>query len=884
MKKSVLKLLTMAITMSLLFAPLAMAGSSSLTKWDSSTGKFDLVISLAWSPTSGDKTKLETVFKLYAEDVYRMTEGKHSLNNLYVYTPDAITGKPRMWSKADIRFKNKMDAANANINGLFLSGGRIYVDDDLSDLDEVGHALAHEMGHYAYGLYDEYKANQNMETVDGFPHSNDTPKSTLMASHWAQQQFSLASDYSDKGKRKTAQWRMYESSAWDTLTRDPLLDFLYNADLFAARDRYEFTDLVNMTTPTSLSEPTSNPSVNIIWMEGSEGIIIIDNSGSMGTDNKMENAKSGAKSFVDKIKDGEYAALVSFNSSTSTLQSLQQLDSTTKASFKASIDSISDGGGTAIGDALRSGLNLLNGSTRQGTFKYIVLMTDGQSGSGESPTGSILTYLAAAGYPVYSIGFGSGADMSTLNTISNSTRGKAYSAASSASLNAIYSDIQSVVSDDQLVGWVKENLNLSKPSTSTTVVIDSSAARAIFSAAFPSGDTMEMTLKNPSGTTITASNVSNYSDIEYTSEEGYIIFTVTDPDAGDWEVTLTGTNFASSSSDSEVVLEAKSDSDYTLGINISDVTYPEPLIITATPSKDYGIKGLAVSGMITNPSGKTSLLTLSDDGISPDEFADDGIYSGIITNYEEGEYSINVTVSNASGKAVETPAGFLKNGSFKEGSVPSESALAEDFSLSGNATATTYSVTSDDHGSSFSGATVLKTDGTTVSGSIETDKDVDYFYFSATKGDSYTIFTSGLYPAGSMETLMTLFDEDMSTELTHDSDGNQGVGAMILWTAPATDYYYLTVEHGNNSTGLYSIGVRPAQDYDAISDGSVKGEDESDEESCFIATAAYVDGGGSIVSVLPYMAIIFLGLALVLITIRRKKSKKLNLAKERIRK
>lgn len=143
------------------------------------------------------------------------------------------------------------------------------------------------------------------------------------------------------------------------------------------------------------------------------------------------------------------------------------------------------------------------------------MLTDGQSNTGESPTGSILTDLQNAGYPVYSIGLGSDADMATLNTVSNSTNGTASAGASGASINAIYSEIQTMTSDDKLVEWVKDNLNLSKPSTTTTVVVDSSSKKVLFSAAFPSADTMQLTLIMPDGTLIDSTNVGGFANINY---------------------------------------------------------------------------------------------------------------------------------------------------------------------------------------------------------------------------------------------------------------------------------------------------------------------------------------------------------------------------------
>ena len=808
----------MTIIFSCLIAvPFVGAGSSSLSKWKA--GEFELVVSLKWEPTSQDKNKLESYFKIFAKDVYRMTEGKHTLKTLYVYTPNPVTNKAQEWGKADIQFtkvatSELKERANATPNGFMKKGCRIFIDDSFVDPTEAGHALAHELGHYAYGLYDEYapKKFHIRQIFRSQPRKNDDAKDTLMSQHRTYWQFSVADDYSKKDERDTAQWRMYKSSAWTTLVRDPKKDSLWTSwtsRLGRTPKRFRFTDLIGITEPkklANLSQPTNNPAVNIVWMEGSEAVIIIDHSGSMGTQ-KMASAKSGAKSYLDKLKETDYGAVVKFNSSVTTVGSLAKLDAATKSTYKNRINSISAGGGTAIGSALRAGLNILKTSTRQGTFKYIILLTDGQNGSGESPTGSILNDLKKEGYPVYSIGLGSGADMGTLTTISNNTSGKAYAAASSAALNAIYSDIQSMTSDDKLVQWVKDNLNLSKMSSVTAVTIDSSSNKAVLSSAFPTSDAMELSLTMPDGTEVSPSNVDSFSDVQYIEEAGYAMYEIENPMAGDWKMTLTAIQLAGSNS--EIVMEGKTNSDYSLALDVSGGNYPQPILIIAIPSRDFNIKQLAVDALVTDPNGVESLITLRDDGKTPDVVSGDGTYAGAISDYTNGEYSINVQVSNAQGLAVETATGLLTQGSEFE-----DLPINEDFNLIGNFDVTASNVVADDHGNDFQGSTQLLTEGDVLYGKIESAGDIDSFYFDAVAGTEYTIFTVGLFPE-SMETIVRIYDTDQFTLLAEDAKSLEGISAKILWIAPTDGRYYVTVEHESSSgTGNYSIGARLTQPTD----------------------------------------------------------------------
>ena len=698
--------------------------------------------------------------------------------------------------------------------------------------------MAHELGHYGYALYDEYKDDQG---GGGFPHKDDTPKNSLMNNHRTWQTLSIPADYADATKRKTAHYRMYGESCWETIISDVAYDSLWGAlgYLGYKNKRFAFTDLQALNAVPTITGPTNNPAVDIIWMGGSEACVVIDKSGSMGTDNKMASAISGAKSYLDRLKvDEDYAAVVSFDSSVSTIGALSLLTATKKTEFKNAIDGLSAGGNTAIGSALRRGLQILGASPRKGSFKYIVLLTDGDNTSGESPTGSILTELSNANIPVYAIGLGTGADMSTLGTIASRTNGKSYFAASAANLNAIYSDIQSVATDDKLNARIKDNLNLSKNTSSGQVYIDSSSTKAIFSASFPTGDTMELTLTMPDGTSVTPANVGSFSDIAYIGEVGYAQYEVTNPATGEWDMDLTATNFGGTG-DSAITMEGKSDSDFVVDLFVSGGTYPAPILLAASVKRNYPITGLDVSVNITAPDGTESTLTLEDDGNVPDAVSGDGMYTGAIDSYQNGSYAFIVTASNASGSATETSDGVtLKQGTGSV-SVP----ISDDFQVAASGSAATSGVGAYTPGTDFASAEQLTTDGILKAGKIEQDDQVNYYYFDAVAGTSYTIYTAGLYPS-TMKTLVKLYDSTQS-KLSEDSISMNNISAKIVYAANASDRFYVTVEHGSPGTGNYSTGVRETQPTDGSSQPTVPGDGTADDDDdddglygCFIATTA----------------------------------------------
>ena len=112
-------------------------------------------------------------------------------------------------------------------------------------------------------------------------------------------------------------------------------------------------------------------------------VLVVDRSGSMNIDNRMENAKKAAKNFVDKLIDGGNGkvriGLVSY-AGTSVVDSakpdltITQLQSN-KENLKTTIDSYNSDGGTFTQAALREADKLFDNNDNE---KIIVLISDGE--------------------------------------------------------------------------------------------------------------------------------------------------------------------------------------------------------------------------------------------------------------------------------------------------------------------------------------------------------------------------------------------------------------------------------------------------------------------------------------------------------------------------
>ncbi len=198
------------------------------------------------------------------------------------------------------------------------------------------------------------------------------------------------------------------------------------------------------------------------YSSSSDFVLAIDASGSMLADdyepNRLSAAKDAAQLFLDSLPEDSRAGVLSFAGISFARQPVtDDLDK-----VKQAIDSISveTAGGTAIGDAIVSSVNLLANSDRS---RAVVLLTDGQSNVGIT-VAEALAYAKQGGVVINTIGIGteeggvfqnttfvSRLDSTSLQYIANETGGMFYRAEDKAALEAAYQSI--ATSEEQILSF-----------------------------------------------------------------------------------------------------------------------------------------------------------------------------------------------------------------------------------------------------------------------------------------------------------------------------------------------------------------------------------------------------------------------------------------------
>lgn len=169
-----------------------------------------------------NRTFVNAIFAEMAQFMFTMTEGRHRVGTVYVYRNN------RFSSNVDIKVLGLAPGrSNAHVAGWQKRGRTSNNFIARSATVErtpqaLGRVIAHEHGHYLYGLYDEYREIGRPLGNPRSPADTDTPIDTLMNNQQRFSTFSTPGDYTEEVQ--VAQRRAHGASAWETLARPQSAD------------------------------------------------------------------------------------------------------------------------------------------------------------------------------------------------------------------------------------------------------------------------------------------------------------------------------------------------------------------------------------------------------------------------------------------------------------------------------------------------------------------------------------------------------------------------------------------------------------------------------------------------------------------------------------
>ncbi|MCB9450070.1 MAG: VWA domain-containing protein [Anaerolineaceae bacterium] len=156
-------------------------------------------------------------------------------------------------------------------------------------------------------------------------------------------------------------------------------------------------------------------------------MLLIDVSGSMGEEGKLDQAKQAALAFLDEMDRGNRVGLATFSDSSLvvTRVPLGNYESV-EAQIRTAIQNLQPGGGTALYDSLVQVVGGLNKSTDSDRIRAVVLLSDGADTASENVLNAALSTIEASRADlnpviVIPVAYGSGADIGVLNSIARAS-------------------------------------------------------------------------------------------------------------------------------------------------------------------------------------------------------------------------------------------------------------------------------------------------------------------------------------------------------------------------------------------------------------------------------------------------------------------------------
>jgi hypothetical protein len=394
-------------------------------------------------------------------------------------------------------------------------------------------------------------------------------------------------------------------------------------------------------------------------------VLVIDRSGSMADDGKLDAAKNAARAFIDHTNVDDMIGVVSFETSAAVNYGLTTVtgDPVWNAA-KAAVNALTTGNTTALGQGAQYGYNELVADGKEDHDWSLALLSDGMEN--ESPYWSDATVsgvIVPSRVVVHTVALGSDADTALLGDIAADTDGRAFQAGvdtlppypAPAALEApeatpgpnlpttlpnrladVYKAIGEVNGHQQRVwertGYFCEKLVFEVP-------VEKGLPEAIFTVNWDNEkNPITMILTDPGGSIVKHAPP----DVRELTDATHHQFRVLDPKPGVWVVDLR-TNCANYL----FTLSARSQTSMHLGFGLppAERTVGSKIPILVVLADEKPILGAMVVAVVQGPDVEIrQTVELYDDGRHMDGDADDGVYGGVFTMTKmAGQYLVKAT-------------------------------------------------------------------------------------------------------------------------------------------------------------------------------------------------------------------------------------------------
>ena len=430
-------------------------------------GRFNLTVSLRYTPQATEIAFLCDLFQRTSRILHDATDGAHSIGTV-LYAANNFGG-----ADASIWVHPNSDVwPNSTSARLWFPTESMDISQDFLMWPTI---MAHELAHYLYDLRDEYNNGSACQNNIG------TQASIMERYDW-----DVQTRWTDVGGNDYTTFATFfpdYTSAVASLQQGEPTEFCHagNHNATANNNQNNINDMQScwtymaadanhndiaygLTGPgaggpvgAAPAAPAPVTCTTLIPMQRFE--LVLDRSGSM-IGAKFDQLKIGANFWVDFVNPLEELGIVTYSINTSTDVARTEVPTagpaqiTWRTDRHTTVNNLAAGGQTAIGDALRRGLNEIVAGGRAAS-QVMILFTDGLQNAGAETAEQVLPDLRANGVRVYTIGLGGDQDAALLAAVATTT-GASYFPISGA-LSAAQAEAAITVALVQIAGQSREN-------------------------------------------------------------------------------------------------------------------------------------------------------------------------------------------------------------------------------------------------------------------------------------------------------------------------------------------------------------------------------------------------------------------------------------------
>jgi len=201
-----------------------------------------------------------------------------------------------------------------------------------------------------------------------------------------------------------------------------------------------------------LPEPRVIDRIRSAWRQDRKPanvMLVVDTSGSMNDENRLENAKDGLEVFFDEVSRRDRVGLITFSDLIDERLALRHPFRRTEPDLRRMVQGLTADGGTAVFDATDEGLESVRSLDDESRINAVVVLTDGEDTDSALPVDEVVDHVtnqddSAPRVRVFTIAYSAGAEgaADSLERIARGSGGQAYEG-TTGNIEAVYRSISS---------------------------------------------------------------------------------------------------------------------------------------------------------------------------------------------------------------------------------------------------------------------------------------------------------------------------------------------------------------------------------------------------------------------------------------------------------